>query len=69
MQTSWGSRADGDANDNLRMAPQPRPSESTITPRERSLSLPYNLERTLGITCSTLKEKHLVGDWEKLGVR
>ncbi|RQM05194.1 hypothetical protein DH86_00004022 [Scytalidium sp. 3C] len=30
--TSWGSRADGDANDSLRMHPRPRRSESITTP-------------------------------------
>lgn len=31
-QTSWGSRADGDANDPHRMTPRPRRSESITSP-------------------------------------
>lgn len=35
--TSWGSRADADANDNLRMAPSPRRNDSITTPPGRDL--------------------------------
>lgn len=32
MQTSWGSRADGDANDSHRMSPRARRSDSVTSP-------------------------------------
>lgn len=32
MQTSWGSRADGDLDDNERMSPRARRSESIVLP-------------------------------------
>lgn len=37
--TSWGSRADGDANDDVRMSPRPKRSDSITTPPGRESGL------------------------------
>ena len=36
-QTSWGSRADADTNDDIRMSPRPKRSDSITTPPGRDL--------------------------------
>ncbi|RFU27413.1 hypothetical protein B7463_g8916, partial [Scytalidium lignicola] len=59
--TSWGSRADGDANDSLRMHPRARRSESVTTPpsshpglvryTDEKTFMPEKKQATSGITC------------------
>jgi hypothetical protein len=46
-QTSWGSRADGDTNDNERMSPRARRSESiTLPPGDHPGLIRYQDENT-----------------------
>lgn len=42
MQTSWGSRADGDTNDAQRLAPAPQPSVVLKTPPGKGSLIRYN---------------------------
>lgn len=44
-QTSWGSRADGDANDADRLAPAPQPSVVLKTPPGKSSLIRYNVRQ------------------------
>lgn len=54
FQTSWGSRADGDANDSHRMSPRARRSESiTLPPGNHPGLIRYNDDKTY-----TSPEKH-----------
>ncbi|KAF4125062.1 Glycosyl transferase family 2 [Geosmithia morbida] len=43
--TSWGSRADGDANDEQRLAPAPQPSVVLKTPPGNSSLIRYNIRQ------------------------
>lgn len=47
--TSWGSRPDGDTNDDQRLARQPQRSDSITTPRPR----PDDLDRLLALRMRT----------------
>lgn len=42
-QTSWGSRADGDTNDEQRLAPAPRPSVVLTTPPGNASLIRFNV--------------------------
>lgn len=42
-QTSWGSRADGDANDEQRLAPPPEPSTVLKLPPGSGSLIRYNV--------------------------
>lgn len=42
QQTSWGSRADGDTNDEQRLAPAPQPSIVLKTPPGKGSLIRYN---------------------------
>ncbi|KEZ45961.1 Glycosyltransferase family 2 [Scedosporium apiospermum] len=44
--TSWGSRADADANDNVRLTPRPKRASSLTTPPGRGHLIRYQDERT-----------------------
>jgi hypothetical protein len=46
IQTSWGSRPDGDLDDSLRMSPRTRPSDIIMTPRARPDDLEQVIRRT-----------------------
>ncbi len=48
MQTSWGSRADGDTNDEQRLAPAPEPSVVLKTPPGKASLIRYNNVRQKG---------------------
>lgn len=45
MQTSWGSREDGDANDEQRLAPAPEPSIVLKTPPGSGSLIRYNVRQ------------------------
>lgn len=45
MQTSWGSRADGDANDDVRLTPRPKRATSLKTPPNGHDLIRYRPER------------------------
>lgn len=54
VQTSWGSREDGDTNDNERMSPRGRRSESiTMPPGNHPGLIRYNDEKTFVRSSST----------------
>lgn len=62
--TSWGSRADGDANDNLRLTPRPKRSASMTTPPGRHPQLiRFMGERREGKPSSDISEKQAVA-WD-----
>ncbi|KAM6485442.1 glycosyltransferase family 2 protein [Trichoderma sp. SZMC 28011] len=62
--TSWGSRADGDANDAQRLAPAPRPSKVLTTPPGATSLIRYNV-RQKGRQTQTRTEQDSA--WEKRG--
>ncbi|KAL7902097.1 glycosyltransferase family 2 protein [Trichoderma sp. TUCIM 5745] len=62
--TSWGSRADGDANDAQRLAPAPSPSKVLRTPRGAKSLIRFNVRQKGGLT-STRTEQDAA--WEKHG--
>jgi hypothetical protein len=62
IQTSWGSRADGDANDAQRLAPAPSPSKVLTTPRGAKSLIRFNVRQKGGLT-STRTEQDSA--WEK----
>ncbi|KAH7320011.1 nucleotide-diphospho-sugar transferase [Stachybotrys elegans] len=57
--TSWGSRADGDANDEQRLAPVPRPAIVLKTPPGKNNLIQYTAigQRTLGGHMATMEKK------------
>ncbi|OAQ98402.1 hypothetical protein LLEC1_04841 [Akanthomyces lecanii] len=62
--TSWGSRADGDTNDEQRLAPAPRPSVVLKTPPGNDSLIRYNV-RHKGRSVQTQDEQDAT--WEKHG--
>lgn len=64
LQTSWGSRADGDANDAQRLAPAPSPSKVLTTPRGAKSLIRFNVRQKGGQTQTRTEQDSA---WEKRG--
>lgn len=64
QQTSWGSRADGDTNDEQRLAPAPQPSIVLKTPPGKGSLIRYNARQKVRPARGREAQN---GAWEKSG--